>query len=277
MAGYSYSTTTELLTRLSASQQSLPVPRLLAVLEAASEAVDSAAGRTFRPWDGTVYVDVESDYPARLPVPDTVQLTGVVYDVGGNTFESELAASQYVLGRYLPLAVSPFTYVLFNFGSTFLTGNRFRLTGAFGWPARLTAAGVTLTGDIDTDDSPSFSTPSAVPPGTMLLIDSERIFVRGSTNPVEVDRGVDGTTAAAHLAASATIQKYVYPPSVVEATLQAAALRLAPGRVSAGLLSSESFGDLSFSYRDPKETVDAERTLITSLIPASLRRELVLG
>ena len=87
--------------------------------------------------------------------------------------------------------------------------------------------------------------------GHTLLVDSEQLFVRrysGST--LTVDRGVNGTVAAAHAAGSA-IDVYEYPGPVAEATIiLAARLRGGAGHGSGGLFDTDLVALLS-PYRRP--------------------------
>ncbi len=80
--------------------------------------------------------------------------------------------------------------------------------------------------------------------GHTLLLDSEQMYVQSySTNTLTVVRGVNGTTAATHAAAT-VIDIYEYPAAVQEATLIQASRLLK--RKDTAFASSSGFPDGSF-------------------------------
>ena len=87
--------------------------------------------------------------------------------------------------------------------------------------------------------------------GHTVLIESEQLFVRGyAANTLRVDRGVNGTSAAAHGAGSA-IEVYEYPGPVAEAAIIVAArLRRGAGQGSGGLFDADLMALLG-PYRRP--------------------------
>lgn len=267
MAGYAYATVADLLAVLPASQQSIPPVRLLRILEAASEAVDGAAGRTFRTYEGVEYVESDGEYVSTLSVPDVLSLSAVDYDDAENgLYSTNLAATNWSLWRRRP--GGPYVALRLLNGLGFVRGTSIRLTGRFGYQERTVATGATVTGVIDQDDMPTSSNPTLTPVGQTMRVEGEQMFVRVAGTPLTVDRGANGSAAVGHGAGTA-ILAYDYPPAVVEACLAVARRRTAPA-VPAGL-SSESFGDLSFSYRDPNPA--EEWALVKSILPPHLVRE----
>ncbi len=246
--------------------------RLVAVAEAASRLVDRYCNRHFYVVRATRRFD--GNGAARLLLPDLVRVDdgGVRTDEGRHgTFGTEWDAGDYVL---LPRNADPegggeprpYT-------SIEVSGRGARhawpagrgtvqIAGEWGWQRRLRREGETSGAVADGDArqvmvGPSTSsgrTDLGVAVGHTLLIDEEQLYVREARDgTLVVDRGVNGTDAAAHEAGSA-VYVIEYPAPVVEATLlQTARLwRLASGSDQDGpaVLNGDTRALLG-SYRKP--------------------------
>lgn len=96
------------------------------------------------------------------------------------------------------------------------------IAGEWGWPYTLMTVGA-LTADIDA--STTTLTGASFTPGQLLRIGSESIYLGASPSAAySVQRGVAGTTAAAHVSGT-PIAQVVYPSDLVETTLEITRIR----------------------------------------------------
>lgn len=231
---------------------------LLLCLETASRQIDAHCGRhffveygarTFTPTaSGSVLIDDLVSTGSNVPV--------IVTDDGNRTYSTTWATTDYdLLPERASYGYPPEPY--WKLECTPYGANRFsryargvRITGKWGYYEVLrrvrTAAGVAITAAVLTDSATSF-TASAAPPvdylgaGSTILIDAEQmavVSVSGTT--VTVIRGLNGTTAAAHIAASA-IDVYTYPVIESCCLLQAADLFRSRNTLG-GEQASDEFG-----------------------------------
>lgn len=216
--------------------------QLLSLLEDASRQVDAYTRRTFRVYQATKYfsppdrpVDpVWSEGSAELWTGDLLAVTSLATDGGDRTYSTAWSAGDYDLVPYnAPAEERPYEGLRrpWNGAQAWPTARRgIKVVGKWGWFERLTDAGTTLGAAITSTTATSIMVASgvALSPGLTLLIDSEQFYVKSVSGvTVGVDRGVNGTTAATH-SNGAAIQRYVYPSSVVQATLALAGYGLTP-------------------------------------------------
>ena len=238
--------------------------RLLSVLEHASRVVDRHCNRHFhvlaaaRKFDGP-------DGPTLL-VPDLVAVDpeGLRTDEDGDReYETTWRASDFLL---LPSNADPenasnpqsrpygrieaFAYA--GDRTSWPSGRqRVSISGLWGWWRHLRRAKETANAFDASTSEVVVSDRADVEAGHTVLIESEQLFVRSyAGNTLTVDRGVNGTSAAAHGAGSA-IDVYEYPGPVAEAALiMAARLRGGRGHGNGGLFDADLMALLG-PYRRP--------------------------
>lgn len=200
---------------------------LMQLMEDMSRKIDSSLrGRHFYVRSATKYFDVVD--PCRVLIDDCLSISALTGDSDGDgTFDgttyTQGDAGDYLLWpddawpkMMLVPAASPDYY--------FARGKRFlKAVGLWGYgdgesatPYRSSGLTGTLSSDTDTSLVPGITATDIVKPGHTLLIESEQMYVTTvSTNGLEitVERGVNGTTAAAHNAAAIYIYKYPRPVS----------------------------------------------------------------
>ena len=223
--------------------------RLLSLLENASRVVDRHCNRYFYVLAATR----KFDGPGRrtLLVPDLIAVDpdGLRTDEDGDgEHERTWAAADYVLlpSNADPASPSnpqsrPYNRVEARGGSRWPSGRqRVSISGEWGWWRHLRRAKETANAVDASSTRLVVSHRADVEAGHTLLIGSEQLFVRSyAGNTLTVDRGANGTTAAAHDAGS-EIDVYEYPGPVAEATIiLAARLRRGAGSGSGGLFDTD--------------------------------------
>ena len=209
--------------------------RILAVIESASRQIDGFCRRNFYVVDETRTLDC--DNPDTLFTPDliSVDANGLETDESGDgAFETVWQNADFDL--HPPNATPdgggdsarPYMAVRVARGSSlrFPVGRRrARIAGRWGFNRRLRTATETLSGAVDAATSQiAVSAQADVSAGHTLLIGDEQIYVRrlSAANSFDVERGVNGTTAAAHQSGDA-IRVFQYPAPIREAaTIQTA-------------------------------------------------------
>jgi hypothetical protein len=226
--------------RLSQVKSDLGIPsnsttedaRLLVAIESVSRAIDdSMVGHPIYPHTATHYYRGRSTPCLNLPHM-LVSVSSVTVDADRDgTYELTLVQdTDYWLGPqshagrnrpYWELELNPNGTQLWSWP----TGTRTtKVTGIWGWSQETTDSGLTgtLADATDTTITASASAVSIIEPGDTLLIESEQVYVTalssGPSTTITVQRGVNGTTAAAHSAKA--LLRIVYPGSVVEACLK---------------------------------------------------------
>lgn len=118
---------------------------------------------------------------------------------------------------------------------------------------------VATLGEAIADDDLTFevSASAEFSPGMTVLVDDEQMYVvsvtSGMTPSIRVDRGVNGTTAASHLDL-AIVERYLYDPRVVDATMRLFARRWSAR--NAGADGSDGGGDVGIVVpRQSEETI----------------------
>ena len=206
---------------------------LLSGLEEGSRQIDKDTERFFYLWEGIKYYDGGA---SRVILDDDVySITALDVDTDG----SYQYASSFNLGSTTgqvdaftyPLNITPITRIEANpqgaYGH-FAAGFRksIRVTGIFGYGEDYPATTPVLNGDSITAGINSTVATMAVSYGNLfsagqtLKIGSEQLYINQSPtgNNIPIQRGVNGTVAAAHLV-SAPISVYTYPKAITKAVL----------------------------------------------------------
>ena len=241
--------------------------RLLMLLENVSRQLDGYCDRRFFALSATRVFD--GDGSAALRVPDLISVdpAGLRTDEDGDReFETAWSDSDYLAypanadptgGHDL---AAPYTKLVADTEAGARSGfprgmRRVSVSGQWGYWRRLRLASESLSARADAvQKTLTLSDGADVESGHTVLVDSEQMYATGrGKDGLRVERGVNGTTAAAH-EANAAIRIYEYPSPISEAALiQAARLwkrrdsAFADWRGSAG--SSHAFEGLDPDVR----------------------------
>jgi len=216
-----------LKTTLDVSGTSLDA-RLKSVLEGVARSLDSYCGRRFQPYTATHYYRAHSPDCLLLP-HDLLSVTSLKTDPDGDrTYPETWATTDYDLMPDNAAAERrPYWRIMptpeGDYGFPAGVARGVQIAGVWGyWRDLLTLTATVQGGGVTgTATSITLSASSEVEAGHTLLIESEQVYVtavNSSTHVLTVERGVNGTTAAAHAAAVA-VALYRYPTDLVEATL----------------------------------------------------------
>lgn len=201
--------------------------RLLRYLEAASRYVDDECRRRF-------YSKTESRYfdgmkGSVLLLDDYLSLTALVADSeldGTYDGESWVADSDYWTwpdNEWPKVGVRATGFGDYSFREG---ARRYKATATWGFGDGMsatpyTASGVTVTAATAVATTVTVSAEGTIKAGHTLLVGTEQIYVTAATSDgtmeLTVERGVNGTTAAVHTAASASI--YQWPERIWRAVL----------------------------------------------------------
>jgi hypothetical protein len=215
--------------------------RLLGLLGSASRWIDGYCDRHFAPRHGRLIFDGSSDGSGgdSLAVPDLIEVSSISVGLGSGR-RSEWSADDWTL---YPLNAEPdepwgrpYTRIKVAAGSTrrFVGGHEAVIVdGVWGYNRRLVNSGW-LVADMAPVGSGETSiavaarsgvTPLAVSAGHTIRIGDEQLYVTSAdrtggvaTATLVVERGVNGTSAAAHASARAA-SLFRYPDAVAEACL----------------------------------------------------------
>lgn len=203
---------------------------VIRALEAASRRVDDMTHRTM--YAETATRVLNGNGRSWMWVPDLLAVTTIKLDEDGDrTFELTLAAAaDYYLKRrgYKDEDALPYTTLELdhvNGQRTSLLKQRrlVQIVGRWGYIEETEAvesAGTAITGTLAdaTDLTLATSADADLGIGQTLKLENEQVYISGgTTSPWTVVRGVNGTTAAAH--AAVAVNRYVYTPKIVQATL----------------------------------------------------------
>jgi len=249
-----YATLDDLKTVLNISDTSSDA-LLLRLLESASRAVDDWTGRFFYVWHGKRYFD--GPITDTLFIDDLLSLTTLKTDTDQDrVYDDETwSTTDYYL---YPANEYPKTRIVANPSGTYVfpTGEQvIEIDGAWGYgngesPTPYSASGIDCTADDTAGATVTVSAEGTIKAGHTILVDSEQMFVTAVTTDgskqITVERAANGTTAAVHSGAEASI--YEYPGPVRTATLEFAVELYA--RKGRGNLKSEKMGDYSYTAAD---------------------------
>ena len=231
---------------------------LLAYLEAASREVDNLCHRHFYVETATRYFDTKSSF-SKLLIDDVLSVTTLTTDSElDGTYDGEtwtegptndftlwpwniwpkMEVDVSVNGDYsFPKKVDRYVKIIGSFG--YGDGK-----SATPYDAALAAGvAVTVVADDAIEVQLNVSADSVIEPGHTILVESEQIYVGSvAAGFINVERGVNGTTAAAHATKPASIYRY---PKLITQAVEIAAGDLYNNEGTEGF-SSERIGDYSY-------------------------------
>lgn len=238
------------------------------IAEAGTALIEKYTGRKFNIEYATKYFTGAN----RLWVNDLLSISTIKLDEDANaSFEATLTTSDYVL---FPLNDYPKSYMeVSDYGDygTFANGVKrgVEIIGEWGYGDGESASSYikesTTTASLGATATTVYMVSANLAMGQTWLVDSEQIyakFITGST--ARVERGINGTTAAAH-DASSDINVYQYPSDVWAACLNLAVAEY-QNRDKKGL-QSEGLGDYRYSLDK-----SALNSILTDSIPSGLRK-----
>ncbi len=207
--------------------------RLRELLEAASRLIDRYCNRHF--WVLHTTRKFDGDGADSLLVPDLPSVTALKTDDDKDrTFETTWAATDYLLypANAEPTKPTkpwgrPYSRVLVDVEAgnedVFTTGRQtVQIEGAWGFRDLTEDSGADINEGAQysaSDTTLTVTDGSKFAVGETILIESEQLYITAiSTNDLTVERGVNGTTGAAH-ADGTDISTYRYPEEVAEACL----------------------------------------------------------
>lgn len=202
-----------------ATADTLDDPRIDAVLNAVSRAIDQYCGRFFFPAVQTrLFTAEESDC---LDVPDLTSITSLKTDYDQDlVYETTWSASDYILCPHsAPFSSPPEPYSEIEIPRRAATTRYFPLTdraieivGTWGYYNQTDTASATVNGAIGASVTTLVVTSAAeFEPLQTILIGSEQLQITAiSGTTLTVKRGQNGTTAAG-ISHGATISTYSYP------------------------------------------------------------------
>lgn len=254
------------LDRFKASANVLDTTRdsfFLDLIEAASRAVDVHCGRHFFLSSETRYFTPrESDGVA---IDDAFSIESVHGDVcEDNTFSEVWTGSQY---NKWP-RTGPTMQLKFNALSPSRPRNicdYFQIAGVWGYATSAAWFALANTATVATvgGTSVEVSSLAGIESGNTILVESEQMFVRSTStsgapvkNYLSVERGVNGTTAAAHSAKAVSVMQY--PGLVVAATMHKAKAMLA--QINCAGCDEKSIGNVKqiLATADKLAAIDAQ-------------------
>jgi hypothetical protein len=237
--------------------------RKLEILDEVSRLIDARAhrGSGFGPWVGTKRYDGDSRdvlwLRADLAELDELSITSAA----GATPTTPVVDTDFYLAGLGGYEAPYRKIILHGNGTPTSYGKGWRLTdvsGTWSYPYRTRVLTATTSEALDDNETVvDVSALTEFSPGTTIVIDDEQMYVTALTDDVAdsitVERGVNGTTAAAHLT-SAAISRYVY-----DASVHTLALRLAEKRWKArdaGADGTDSGPDIgTISLREGEDTI----------------------
>jgi hypothetical protein len=201
---------------------------ILRVLAAASRETDDYCQRAFYAESGARYYDGSGAPSLWLPQSregDLLTVTTLKVDEDGDgVFETTLAANTDYWTW--PDNTSPKNRIDLNPNgqlSAFPEGRRrVEITGVAGYTDATEATGDTVQSNPLSSSATTMAVTAGTnfEPGQTILVEAEQIYIGGvsGNNLTPIVRGVNGTSAAAHVQGLAIV-RYAYVPEVVEATL----------------------------------------------------------
>jgi hypothetical protein len=229
------------------------------ILESASRSIESYCNRRFYSTTETKYFDGQ----VVLWIPDLLSVTTLKTDEDGdgtfeNTFDGTAGTGDYIKyggGLEDSLNTLPTTRLVINpngdYGS-FASGVKrgVELAGVWGYGDGTTStpyvADTTTAEAIDIGETAiDVTSGTNLSAGMTILVETEQMYITSvATNTITVEKGVNGTTDAAHLTAK-QIYYYRYPRDIMQACLDLS-VALYQNRTKQGL-QSERIGDYSYT------------------------------
>jgi hypothetical protein len=226
--------------------------RLRSVLEAVAETIDGADGanRRFQPYTATLYFRGDGRH---LMLPDDLlEVTTLKTDADGDgTYENTWTTPTDYFLEPANAAIhgQPYTEIVTAdyAGRYSLHGGQrnIQVTGVWGYKRDLLTLAATLNEALDTTETGvDLTATGELDVLQTILIDTEQMYVTGiAGTTLTVERGVNGTTAAAHNTAS-VVKLYRYPAPVVEAARLAAAKLFQDPHSPYGVVGSADLGTI---------------------------------
>lgn len=224
--------------------------RIVSLLEYASRRIDGDTGRHF------YGVQAAKLFTPRahdsIIVPDLISVATLKTDDGYRTYSTTWAETDYDLdpANSWPkwrISTAP------SGANSFLSVSRgVQITGLWGYAdseTPYTASGATATVNDAVGSTITVSAATAFSVGQTILVESEQMYITAVGASLSVERGVNGTAAAAHAAKAANIWRY--PDQIREAC------RILAARVNAmptlGVVGSSDLGTVESVARfDPE-------------------------
>lgn len=250
----SYATLTELKNILGVTSTTDDVP-MRKILEAASRSIESYCNRRFYSTSETKYFNGA----VTLWISDLLSITTLKTDEDGDaTFENTLATTDYILyggGLEDSLNLFPKTRIEISENSnysSFASGIKkgVQIAGVWGYGDGTSATpyvtDTTTAEAIDAGETAiDITSATNLSAGHTILVESEQMYITSiSTNTITVEKGVNGTTDAAHATAK-TIYYYRYPRDIMQACIDLS-VALWQNRARQGL-QSERLGDYGYT------------------------------
>lgn len=263
--------------------------RIRAALEAVARSIDDACDRTFRIRSATRYYSAggegaqfrvnpgDRDFAdaRRITIDDLTAIVSLKVDQDGDqTYETTWAAADYNLLPYnAPDNLAPYQAIerTLNGAQSFPVAipRGIEVVGSWGYFQEL-AVSASVVGAAGINAS---ATTLPVTTGTnfetlqTILVESEQMYVTAiSGNNLTVERGVNGTTAAAHVSGVA-ISVYRYPaPIVAAATIQTMRI-FKRNDAPFGVTGASDFGQSAVIARidpDVKQLLQTYRRLVAA-------------
>ena len=251
----------------------------LRILRAVSRTIDRYCRRHF-------YTQSEAgtfDAPIHiyeLWLPDLLVATTVKTDPGvDQTFTETIDATDYLLyplNEYPKLSLQSTPYATW-LDTVVISQSAIQVTGFWGYGNGISATpylatSITATVADTTSTTLTLSAEGTIEAGQTILVETEQMYVQSvtsdGTKTATVRRGMNGTTAAAHAAKTASV--YEYPADVVDVAIRAT-IRKAISDPSGNAKSvkigqfSETFGGSSSSSEQSSGLSESEENQLTFL------------
>jgi len=244
----------------------------LSVIEAISREIDALCMRHFYTRSGIEYYTPADN--KTLFLNDVLSISELVIDsaIAGTYTEKWTEDEDFVLSPFsewpkVRLDVLPW-------GDYAFPVDQFRavkITGVWGYGdgesvSPWTASGITGTLADAADTSMAISAEDVIETGDTLLIGSEQVFVTAVTTNdskiATVERGMNGTTAAAHSAAACSVA--AYPPDLKRAALWF--VRNESTAAARAGYESQRAGDYSYKLQSPKSLDEVKKRILGRFI-----------
>ncbi len=233
---------------------------LRSVLEGVSRAIDNpslGAGRTFRVYRAIRYYQATWDHVHQrrhILTDDLLRVVSFRTGHGDGFYEEVWAATDYDLLPYnAPAEMAPYWEVVEAVNGTRslpASPRSIEITGIWGYWEELEPVGQLLAVTAEAVNI-TMAPGHGVETLQTLLIGSEQVYVTAvSGDTLTVQRGVNGTTAAAHPSGTAVLA-YRYPADIVEATVLAVARLFRRKDAPLGIVGSADFGVTNVVRSDP--------------------------
>ena len=242
--------------------------RKLEMLDEVSRLIDAKAhrGSGFGPWVGTKQYDGDGRNILYLRADLATLVSLTVQPTQAADAVTLIIETDFYLAGLGGYDAPSRRLILHGQGTPSTFGRGYRtvaVAGTWSYPYRTRLLAATVAEALDASETGvDVSGLTELSPGMTILVDTEQMYISamtaGTPNTITVERGVNGTTAAAHDTA-APITRFVYDPSV-----NSLALRLAEKRWKArdaGADGSDGGGDVGVV-----SPVEGEDTIIRRML-----------